>query len=378
MRILFYRENYLNSTETFIYQYLKNSGKIKELKIDFLANNNLKNKNFPYNNVKFLPLGFTYKLFLKFRQYYLSNFFRRKLLCNYNAKNYDAIHAHFGYEGWYILPLAVKYRLPLFCTFYGHDLSHIPREKKIWFKRYRELFDYGVAFFVEGKFMKSSLIELGCPEEKIVILPISISIDEVSFKPKQIDLNKKTIEILMVGRFVEKKGFEYGLRAIHRLINDHNMNIMLHLIGGGILEEKIKNLVSELDLENIVIFHGFLSYEKYLEILGKIDLCIVPSVTAINGDSEGGAPTILLEMQAKGVPIIASQHADIPNVLPENYPFLAYERNDYDLAEKISNYLDTENKDILLKNSRLFVEKNHDVLKNIEKLFNTYKKFIKE
>src|SRR5262249_48922685 len=36
-----------------------------------------------------------------------------------------------------------------------------------------------------------------------------------------------------------------------------------------------------------------------------------------DGDSEGGAPTILLEAQAIGTPIVATRHADIPHVAPE-------------------------------------------------------------
>jgi len=40
-------------------------------------------------------------------------------------------------------------------------------------------------------------------------------------------------------------------------------------------------------------------------------------VTAADGDSEGGAPTILLEAQAIGTPIVTTRHADIPHVVPE-------------------------------------------------------------
>jgi len=44
---------------------------------------------------------------------------------------------------------------------------------------------------------------------------------------------------------------------------------------------------------------------------------IHPSVTAGDGDSEGGAPTVLLEAQAIGTPIVTTRHADIPHVVPE-------------------------------------------------------------
>ena len=43
---------------------------------------------------------------------------------------------------------------------------------------------------------------------------------------------------------------------------------------------------------------------------------IDPSVTAADGDSEGGAPTTPLEAQAIGTPIVTTRHADIPHVVP--------------------------------------------------------------
>ena len=46
-------------------------------------------------------------------------------------------------------------------------------------------------------------------------------------------------------------------------------------------------------------------------------MLIHPSRTAVDGDSEGGAPTILLEAQAIGTPIVTTRHADIPHVAPE-------------------------------------------------------------
>ncbi len=46
-------------------------------------------------------------------------------------------------------------------------------------------------------------------------------------------------------------------------------------------------------------------------------MLIHPSVTATDGDSEGGAPTILLEAQAIGTPVVTTRHADIPHVVPE-------------------------------------------------------------
>ena len=62
----------------------------------------------------------------------------------------------------------------------------------------------------------------------------------------------------------------------------------------------------------------------------------VPSRTTTDGDTEGGAPTILMEAQASGLPVISTHHADIPFVVaPEYHRFLAAENCVEDFAQKL-------------------------------------------
>jgi colanic acid/amylovoran biosynthesis glycosyltransferase len=58
------------------------------------------------------------------------------------------------------------------------------------------------------------------------------------------------------------------------------------------------------------------SQEEYRTLVARADICLQPSRTAADGDSEGGAPTVILEAQALGIPVVATNHADIPFVVP--------------------------------------------------------------
>ena len=42
---------------------------------------------------------------------------------------------------------------------------------------------------------------------------------------------------------------------------------------------------------------------------------MAPSKTAADGDTEGGAPVVLLDMAAAGLPIVATRHCDIPSLV---------------------------------------------------------------
>ena len=74
--------------------------------------------------------------------------------------------------------------------------------------------------------------------------------------------------------------------------------------------------MSQLGLDGSVEFTGMKPHADVIRHLATAAAFIHPSVTAGDGDSEGGAPTILLEAQAIGTPIVTTRHADIPHVVP--------------------------------------------------------------
>jgi colanic acid/amylovoran biosynthesis glycosyltransferase len=68
---------------------------------------------------------------------------------------------------------------------------------------------------------------------------------------------------------------------------------------------------------------------------------MLPSVTASDGDTEGGAPVVLSEMLATGMPVISTTHCDIPGVVDygiENW--LVAERDVQALVDRVQWLVD--------------------------------------
>jgi colanic acid/amylovoran biosynthesis glycosyltransferase len=85
---------------------------------------------------------------------------------------------------------------------------------------------------------------------------------------------------------------------------------------------------------------GPLARTAYLNRLRSATLYLAPSVTAVNGDSEGGAPTTILDAQATGTVVVASTHADIPFLVKdEETGFLVDEGDTEALAAGIRRAL---------------------------------------
>jgi colanic acid/amylovoran/stewartan biosynthesis glycosyltransferase WcaL/AmsK/CpsK len=273
------------------------------------------------------------------------------------------IHAHFGQMGYLILPVKRRLGIPLVTSFYGYDMSVLPRRPG-WSARLAQLFREGDLFLVEGAFMKQRLIELGAPADKVRVQRIGIHVDRYpAWHPKQSEIPV----VLFVGRFTEKKGLLAALQAVGVVLR-RGQSLRFKIIGDGDQRQDMQRYVAENKLTECVEFLGMQPHAQVIQELHRAHVFIHPSRTASNGDTEGGAPTILLEAQAVGVPIVTTRHADIPNVVRAgNGIFLSDETNAAELAENLYQALhSSEGCD------QSFVRQHHNVAKEVLNLEECY------
>jgi colanic acid/amylovoran biosynthesis glycosyltransferase len=248
------------------------------------------------------------------------------------------LHSHFGHNGVWALRLKRALRLPLVTTFYGHDMSQAS-SLATWGERYQRLFKEGDLFLVEGPHMKKRLNEIGCPAEKIEIQRISIALANLSFRMRPKKKAGEKVILVFSGRFVEKKGLLIALQALHEARRTA-LDFEFRIIGDGPLKPEIERFIQEHEMGAYVRLLGFLNYNDYLDQMNYADLFLHPSVTAADGDSEGGAPTTILEAQALGLPVLSTRHADIPYVvIPGESALLSREGDADSLSTNIMRLL---------------------------------------
>lgn len=321
--------SYLALSETFIYQYLTHLRRYRPI---MLARRTENRVNFPFEPIYAvsdqprLVQGWNYVALKGFGQ---QPYFLQVL----RQLQPTLLHAHFGTEGVNALSLRRALNLPLVTTFYGKDMSQAPREA-YWRKAYQRLFAEGDGFLVEGRNMKRELAELGCPKEKIHLSHIGVDTTKFTFKPRTITA-AEPCRLLMCGRLVEKKGVAYAIEALAKVV-DEFPKVQLRIVGDGPLRTELESLIAAHKLQNHAQILGYLSHEAYAQEVDKAHLFLAPSVRAVDGDSEGGAPTVVLEAQAAGLPVLGSTHADIPEVVGVKEPgYLVPERDVDALARNL-------------------------------------------
>lgn len=243
------------------------------------------------------------------------------------------LHSHFGDRGWYDIPLARKYNLKHIVTFYGYDVKMLPSKQRIWRKRYKDLFNHVDLVLCEGPHMAKEIIHLGCNPEKVQVQHLGVEVDTIPFQPRQIN-PQEPIRILIAGSFREKKGIPYALEAIAR-VRLTFPNLVVTIIGdssGHRREEEEKRKIAEVirrhNLTPIIRWLGFQPHDVLMKEAYKHHIFLSPSITATNGDTEGGAPVTIIEMSATGMPIVSTRHCDIPEVVQHGATGLLAEERD--------------------------------------------------
>lgn len=271
---------------------------------------------------------------------------------------YDIIHCHFGCNALPLLPI-LQAGLPgrLITSFHGHDANSFIRANGPAI--YDSLFARGDLFTANTDFTKQQIVHAGCDADKIRILPVGLQSKKFLFPERRYDHLPPWI-ILSIGRLVEKKGFEYSIRAFAKLYSLYPAEY--HIVGEGPLREQLEGLVQTLNLRGRVIFHGARTQREIVSFYHRADLFVLPSVTAANGDKEGQA-LVLQEAQTAGVPVIATLHNGIPDGVRDGVSgFLVPERDIDALAERMELLLkDSGLRERMGKNGVAFAAGKYDV-----------------
>lgn len=244
----------------------------------------------------------------------------------------EIVHSHFGNVGArntkQLTGLGIKHVV----TFYGYDVSMLPRQQGWVMPAYLHMFDRIDGVFCEGTFMASEIEKLGCPRDKIIVHHLGVDLNKIPFKPRSWQPGSP-LKILLAASFREKKGLPYAIRAIGEVAKKHDVQVTV--IGDAAKSEtslnekrKILEAITEFGLESKVKLLGYQPHSRFFSEAYDHHVFLSPSVTAKDGDCEGGAPVSLIEMAASGMPVVSSVHCDIPSVILDGQTgWLAGERD---------------------------------------------------
>jgi len=287
------------------------------------------------------------------------------------------LHSHFADMAIRNIPLAREAGIPHVASFYGSDIWAKARDG-----HFREGFDRltrsASLFLVEGPAMADKVIGLGAPERNVRVLRLGIDLTAIPFLPRSPDPDGRVV-VLMAGRPVEKKGHWYGLLAFERICREFPHVVLRMIIGGRTPREneqvlRMRRFIEEKGIAGKVEWCGFLPYGRYLEAVRSAHIFLQPSVLAEDGDAEGGAPVTITELSASGMPVVATRHCDIPQiVLDGRSGLLAGERDVDGLAALLAKVcVSPQTWEAMGRAGRAHVEERFDIRMQVRELERLY------
>ncbi|CBS90495.1 Glycosyl transferase, group 1 (plasmid) [Azospirillum lipoferum 4B] len=124
----------------------------------------------------------------------------------------------------------------------------------------------------------------------------------------------RAVEILSVGRLVEKKGYDRLLDALATLPD--GLHWRLVHIGSGELKQALRAQAERLGLSDRIDWRGAQDQATVIEALRHADLFVLTSVVAGDGDRDG-LPNVLMEAASQRLAILSTAVSAIPEFIAD-------------------------------------------------------------
>lgn len=254
---------------------------------------------------------------------------------------YRIIHSHMSELGYYVFREAKKRGVK--CTVcHAHNAPHFSDETLIEKAKdiVRNYFKHRIRKHTDHKFICG--IEAGNwlfgekNSESFVMMNNAVDAHRFGWDAQKAQQLRKSFgtdgkfAICHVGRFNSQKNHDF-LVDIFRAINNKKEDTVLLLVGAGDLEEKIRQKVSSLGLEEKVRFLGL--RDDVNDILLASDIFLFPSLYE-------GLPVTLVEAQSSGIKCIISDSIPSDCRITENVEVISLEKSADFWADEVLKYSD--------------------------------------
>ena len=272
------------------------------------------------------------------------------------------LHAHFAHDPALVALLVRRLTgLPYSFTAHARDLVQIPPSSLA--ARAAEATALVTCCQVNADYIAATL-PARLPSVRVIHHGVELDL----FKPRPRPTVVADVQIVTVGRLVEKKGFPDLLRALGRL-KASGRRITCRVYGAGPLLRPLAELRDSLGLADAVHFLGERSRETIIQALHSSDVFVLTPTVTEDGDRDG-IPNVLVEAMACGLPVVSTSAGGIPELVTHSENgFLTAPGDVASIENHIATLLDSpELRQQLGVAARRTVESGYDVNMAAERL----------
>lgn len=229
------------------------------------------------------------------------------------------LHVYFGPSGTRLLPLLGMRALPSVVSFQGLH------RKKSWMEQLPEVFQVADRIVAGHESLAAALVNLGCDPAKLRLVrtgvPNSLTVPMVRTQPVDGEFF-----FIQTAKLVEANGVDRSVRAFANFCREFPKSEFV-VIGDGPLRKRCLHLAKELGVRDRVSFPGWLPRARWAELYERAHVFLHPGRKELCGSDER-CPDTILEAMADGLPIVATRHGGVPEVVQDGVSGLLVEDAD--------------------------------------------------
>lgn len=271
------------------------------------------------------------------------------------------IHSHMAHVPTTIAMYAAK-QLGVTFSFTGHANDLFPNRTLLKEKLERALFtncisDWHRAFYQDI---------VSKPDTDYPIVRCGVDTDEYQTTPAP---RGEQLQVLSVGRLVEKKGFDVLIAAAGKIAEQGGVSLRVIIAGGGPDEQQLRRMVNALHPMAEVEMLGDTDNDRVMELMSTVDVFALPCRIATTGDRDG-IPVVLMEAMARGRCVISGDLETIRELIHDGVSGVMIPPGDQDALEKALIELanDRDRVDELGNAARKRIEVEFDLTLNAKRI----------
>ncbi|HEX2359733.1 MAG TPA: glycosyltransferase family 4 protein [Solirubrobacterales bacterium] len=247
--------------------------------------------------------------------------------------SFDVVHGH----DWLVANacdhLAKRFSAPLVTTI--HATEHGRHQG--WVNKHPQAYIHGVERWIVNRsdkviacstFMREQVVDVFAVEEdRVEVIPNGIDPEDLQPHDDE-ELRRLRSEfaepheslVLLVGRLVYEKGFQFALEALPEIIRRQPQTRFV-VAGSGTHEQELRRQASELGLMEHGTFVGWIGDDVLHSLYRIADVCVVPSIYEPFG-------LVALEAMASSCPCIVADTGGLREVVPHDEVGLRFRARD--------------------------------------------------
>ena len=159
------------------------------------------------------------------------------------------------------------------------------------------------------------------PDVKMDVIPDGLDLNR--FEPSSREPCPASVRILTIGRLIPRKGFQFLIRALPKIVENAAHDFEIEIVGDGPYQKELLKLAADLDVTEHIRFAGSVPYSELPGKYRDADIFILPSLAE-------GMPLVVLEAMGTGLPIVASRVQGIEELVVEDVNGALFDPGDAD------------------------------------------------